>query len=308
MTSHPQDDYAFWRAGLAGLTAAVQDGNPQPGFYRCRSVRGGPWLPVAIWRDEAGILQALRGVDPVEAVNDVWLACARFPVPEEDYRHAYKHGSWPGALPEADGPRDALEQLVGRIGDNRPPEPGADVIAAIDETVAEAKAWLDGRQIVSQADADRVEAFVAALSKAQKDAEGAHRSEKAPHLEAGRKVDARWKPVIDSAQGAVRMLKAALTPFLRAREAEKKAEAAKAIAAGAMAVRADLAARTSGTHGRKVSLRQVRRAVIRDYPAALQFFAEHPEVRELVQRLASKVAGVGGTVPGVDVVVEQEAA
>jgi hypothetical protein len=297
------DLYAFWRAGLAGIVGAVHDGCPQPGFYRMRKTRGGPWLPVAIWFDDDGSALCFVSDEPRKSA-DVWLSCARFPVTEEDYRHAVDTGEWPGALPEP-----TAEDGPAKMGDNQPPaDPAAAVIEALDESVAQAKSWLQGREIVSQADADRCEAFIARLSRAGKEAETAHRTEKQPHLEAGRAVDARWKPIIDSASGAVRMLKGALTPFLRAREAEKKAEAAQAIAAGADVARADITARTSGTHGRKVSLRTRKRAVVRDYEAALQFFASHPEVQALVQRLADKVAAVGGTVPGVEIVIEKEAA
>lgn len=316
--SETRDDYAFWRAGLAGITMAVQDGHPQPGFYRTRRSKGSQWQPVAIWRHE-GALYALCGEASVEP-TEIWIGCARHPVTEADYRHAATTGTWPGAIVEAE-PAAAkpvavtlygIEEIVGPAppDHNKAPadEPGAALMAEIDETVSRAKSWLVGRTIVSQADADACEAWIASLSKTGKAAEQQHKVEKAPHLEAGRAVDARWKPVLMSCEGAVRMLKAALTPFLRQREVEKREQASKAIAAGAQPVRSDVRATTSGTHGRKVSMRTRRRAEIKDYPAALAFFADHPEVKALVQTLAQKVASVGGTVPGVEVITEQEAA
>jgi hypothetical protein len=306
------DDYTFWRAALAGILGPITERNPQPGFYRLRGVRGGPWLPVAIWRDGETTL-CLVGQESREPER-VWLQCARFPVAEDAYRQAATTGTWPGGLdePAADGaeaPAPAMTEPPPPIGDNRmPADDGEVIIANIDELAARIDAWLAGRTIESQTDAERAEALIGEVTKIGKAAEHAHKVEKAPHLEAGRRVDNRWKPVIDRAANAVRSLKAALTPFLRARDAEKRAEAAKAIAAGADVARADVRASTSGIHGRKVSLRTKKRAVVKDYPAALQFFAEHPEVKDLVQRLADKVAGVGGTVPGVEVVTEQVAA
>ena len=291
--------YAYWHAALAGILGPVQDGNPQQGFYRLRRHKDAPWLPVAIWRDEAGALQCMIG-DAIAPVDETWLRCARHSVPEDAYRLAVETGKWPGEL-------DDLPPAG--IGDNMAPaDPAEAATAVIDDTVAEAKAWLDGRRIEAQADADRAEALIARLARATKEAEAQHKAQKAPHLEAGRAVDARWKPLIDNATGAVRMLKAALTPFLTAREAEKREAAAKAIAGGAEVARADMRATTSGTGGRKVSLRTRRRAVIKDYAATLQFFADNPEVRHLVQSLADKVAGIGGTVPGVEIVTEQVAA
>lgn len=289
------DPYAYWRAALAGVTMAVQDGSPQPGYYRMRKVRGGPWLPVAIWLED-GVAIGVVGDEEV-APRNVWLSCARFPVTEDDYHHRCDTGEWPGAIPDEVGP-----------GDNRPPASDSPVAEVVNDACNRALAWIDGREIQSQADADRCEAFITSLTEARKAAEAVHRADKAPHLEAGRKVDAFWKPIIDRADSAVRRIKAALTPYLRAREAEKREAAAKAIAQGATAVRTDLKGATSGTHGRKVSLRPRKRADIKDYAAALNFFADHPDVRELVQRLADKVAGVGGTVPGVEIVTEQVAA
>ncbi len=302
MNETTHDPYAYWRAGLAGLLSSTQDGNPQAGFYRMRKVRGGPWLPVAIWIEEGGDIACLRGVDEAIEARNVWLACARFPVSEDYYRHCIEHGSWPGALPETDdGPPP--------IGDNNPPaDPAHAIPATVSELVAQAQKWRAGRTIGSQAESDRAEALIAGIAGVQKQAEAQHKVEKAPHLEAGRKVDSRWKAIIDSAVAEVRSLKAALTPYLNARAAEKKAEAAKAIAQGAQVTRADIRPTTSGVHGRKVSLRTRKRAVIKDYPAALAFFADHPEVKELIQRLADKVAGIDGTVPGVEVVTEQVAA
>jgi len=55
-----------------------------------------------------------------------------------------------------------------------------------------------------------------------KDAEAQRTAEKKPHLEAGRKVDADWKPHLDKLDAAATALKNALTPW---REAQAKAAA-----------------------------------------------------------------------------------
>lgn len=291
------DAYAWWRAALDGVTGPISDGDPQPGFYRTRRQRGGPWLPAAIWIDEHGAAQAVVGADYEPTDPDaIWIACAKHPVPEADYRAACESGQWPG-----DAPAPARG-----MGDNAPPETIEDRIAASIET---AEAWLDKvGEIGDTATGDQCANMRAALLALIKDADAQRDAEKRPHLEAGRAVDAKWRPVIDGCKAVADRLRAALTPWLRKLEDEKRARAAEQIAQGATVARADTAARAGGATGKRASLRTQRRAVIEDYPAALQFFAEHPEVKELVQRLANKVAAVNGTVPGVKISTEQVAA
>lgn len=39
----------WWRRALAGEPVTIRDGEPQPGYYRTKLVRGGPWVPARIW-------------------------------------------------------------------------------------------------------------------------------------------------------------------------------------------------------------------------------------------------------------------
>lgn len=54
--------YAWWRRACADPRTPVYDGIPEAGFFRCREVKGGPWVPVRIFVvreiDEAGELAA----------------------------------------------------------------------------------------------------------------------------------------------------------------------------------------------------------------------------------------------------------
>ena len=40
--------YRFWRHATSGQPFAKEDGVPQPGYYRTRMRKGGPWVPVEI--------------------------------------------------------------------------------------------------------------------------------------------------------------------------------------------------------------------------------------------------------------------
>jgi hypothetical protein len=39
----------WWRRALAGEPVTIRDGEPQPGYYRTKLVKGGPWVPARIW-------------------------------------------------------------------------------------------------------------------------------------------------------------------------------------------------------------------------------------------------------------------
>lgn len=292
------DAYKWWRDALAGNMAPVRDGHPEAGFYRRRQYKGGPWVPVAIWHQEGTGWQCVVGTEYVSAdPAETWLFCSSNPVSEADYRHACEHGTWPGDAP-----------AMAAIGDNNPPADADALPTRIDEAVREAEGWLAGRTILSQADADKCETLIEKLGKLGKAADDKRDAEVRPHLEAQREANSRWKPIIERAANQVRAIKAALAPFLKQREAEKRAAAAQLVAGGADPVRADTRASTSGLSGRRVTLRTKRTAVITDYDQALAFFKDNPEMKALVQKLADKVAAINGQVPGVEIKIEQVAA
>jgi hypothetical protein len=88
--------FRWWREALDGVAPPPINEVPQAGFYRRRMVKGGPWVPVAIWIEahvcpETGeLLQpeiircAVDGkvADPVEQWGYV---CAN-PIRETDYK------------------------------------------------------------------------------------------------------------------------------------------------------------------------------------------------------------------------------
>src|SRR5512141_1310070 len=95
----PVDTLTFWRGALLGTASPIHENDPQPGYYRMRSSRGGPWLPVAIWRDSDGSLKALRDGAPADA-QDLWTWCCRYPVAYETYLAVAEHGKeWPDQVP-----------------------------------------------------------------------------------------------------------------------------------------------------------------------------------------------------------------
>lgn len=86
--------YRFWRRSVAGERVERFEDEPQPGFYKRRYVRGGPFVPVEIWLEqqidpETGELTAdeqLRAVCNGERCNPytVWTYCRAITLEEYD--------------------------------------------------------------------------------------------------------------------------------------------------------------------------------------------------------------------------------
>lgn len=112
------------------------------------------------------------------------------------------------------------------IGDNNPPEamgPFDALAAHIDDLVELAASCLTGKPIETQEQADAVDEILADIKKARKDADDARDAEKRPYLEAGRKVDATWKPLLSKTDIAKETAQKALTPWKLKLQAERDA-------------------------------------------------------------------------------------
>lgn len=85
--------YRWWRQALVDASTPRHDGEPQPGFYKRRMVKGGPWVPVEIRLEQE--------IDPEtgELVADEYLAAEQLgwsqdpvriwthlrPIPRDEY-------------------------------------------------------------------------------------------------------------------------------------------------------------------------------------------------------------------------------
>jgi hypothetical protein len=98
----------------------------------------------------------------------------------------------------------------------------------IEGLLTEARNWLDGSGVNSEADAKGVSKLLDAARQARSTADDARKAEKKPHDDAGKAVQEKWKPVIEKADLVASTCKAALTPWLEKVEAEKRAVAEKA--------------------------------------------------------------------------------
>lgn len=112
-------------------------------------------------------------------------------------------------------------------GHNAPP-PFEAYSLHIEELIENAKQFLDGEPIANQGQADEVGKLLDMIRTAKKDADKERAAEKKPHDDAGKAVQARWKPLLDRCDIAADTAKKALVPWLEKLEAEQRAAAAKA--------------------------------------------------------------------------------
>lgn len=113
------------------------------------------------------------------------------------------------------------------IGHNMPPKDEAFGMA-LDDAYATAKDFLDGSPIETQGQADAVGKIISEVKKLRKDADEARAEEKRPHDEAGRAVQAKWKPLLDRADTIIQAASAPLSAYLRKLAAEQEAAEAAA--------------------------------------------------------------------------------
>jgi len=317
------DQFQWWRDALAGNTGAIEEPTPQSGYYRMRRGKDGPWLPVAIWQRD-GELVCRVGNDTKNA-HDVWTWCAGNPVAKDAAKQAFDTGSWPGDVPQ--------------MGDN---SGTLSIQEEITDAVTQALAWLTKSGVKDKTAADTAANWRARLLDLGKRADKQRETEKRPHDEAAKAVQAKWKPAIDEATEAANRIRDSLTAWMRAEDARQRAEqeafrrtaeeaARKQSEAQESARKAAEAAnlppppepepislplpepepvrvQAGGQRGRKAGLRTITKYVITDYGKALAHVKDHPDVIEAVTKVASAQAKAGAIVPGVESQTEQVAA
>lgn len=113
------------------------------------------------------------------------------------------------------------------LGHNAPP-PFDAYSMALDDAYDTAKDFLDGAPIETQGQADAVGRIVSEVKKIKRDADAARAEEKAPHLQACRDVDGKWKPLTDRADTIIKAAQQPLTAYLNKLAEEQRAAENKA--------------------------------------------------------------------------------
>lgn len=316
------DPWAWWRGALAnpsdiGKILPVHDGDPQQGYYRVRYGKDKPFEPVAIWKDEGGKWLAYRAGREVDA-EGIWTSCCRHPVTYEAYNAAIEGRGWP------DDDNVVSSQVSPSIGDNS---------GSVDETETlkdQIGSALEGvksyEKIVDDATAAKALSLRNRLNELSGQAEKIRVKEKEPHLEAGKAVDAKWQPLVKSAKAGADKVRDAIGAWETEKlQAERKRQAE--IAAEQARISAEQAAREQPsdgdvmeapapahpaetapssirpTYGKAASV-QVKTVVkdVTDWSALAVYMSLHPEVQDLLRKLAHRALDAGRTdVPGITI-------
>ncbi|MFO1151175.1 MAG: hypothetical protein U1E62_22590 [Alsobacter sp.] len=300
------DNLTHWRAALSGAAVPVHENDPQSGYWRVRAWRGGPWLPVAIWRDPDGRLKALKDGMPADA-QALWTWCCRHPISYQTYRAVAEEGRpWPEEGPVAGGPGHNAGPAL--AGDDDAPR--AVLERALADLQQRAAAWLaEVGTLAAQGEADVAANFADAFARLEREAEDARVAEKTPVLAQGRAIDEAWKPLVSAAAAGKRQMKEALAPFLLAEEKRRQAPTGMEGASGTNAPPP-----RAGTVGRRVGLRRERRCVLRDREALVRTYRRdarfwaHPGVTGVLADLAKADLRAGRRVLGAELVDEIVAA
>ena len=290
------DQFHHWREALAAKRGVeTERGNVRSGYYRLKNEA------IAFWRRDGDnkLLCWRSGNFPIpkepDAIEDLFAYCAPHPISFQDYQFSREHGRWP----------EQPEEIEALFAEDLPPPAAFD--AKLISLRAAADLWLRdiGGEVKTKSDADHAANFAAVFAKEEAKAIALHREAKAPHLEAGRAVDALWKPLIDKAAIGKRWAKALCEPFLKAervriekqREAQPDAMPEKPLA---------------GTSGRAVHLRKREVVTISDMRAFLTHLADmndHPDdFRQAVLTQAKRMITAGLRPPGVEVQEDEKAA
>lgn len=308
------DEYSFWRDALAGKFGPVHDDDPQPGFYRKRTRRAGPFVPVAIWRDGERMVAFVDG--RAADASEIWTFVCQHPISEEAYHQALNGDGWD----------DLDEGVAEQAADRRNSDPEDDAESLRDQVEAARERIAEYASVTSDEQAAKAQSLRARLNELAREADKKRDALKRPHLEAGKAVDAEWQPIIKSAKAGADQVAKAIgeheTRKLRERrEAERRAEEARrqqeeaARAAEAANKPAPPPPATPepepapaptttirGGYGRAASV-SVENVVtgITDQDALYTFLRDHPELKEKMFDLARRAVVKGHSVPGVSV-------
>jgi len=335
MSASPFD---WYYSALSGNFGPIHENDPQCGYYRMKLRRGGDWIPVAIFREDDGEVLALCKGEMKDAF-EVWTWCCRYPVDYEVYRAVAEEGKpWPedvlvsgladssakAPYPATGNPSPAPLPTIGHNSSGVREAEG--LLEEIEALKYLSSTWLEEiGSIATQPDADRAANYAERFGMLETKAEALRTSAKRPILEAGRRIDAEWKPVIAKASDNKAKMKKALEPYLlseRERILREQAEREAALLAkggegsdplSSLSSSTSTFAPRAGTHGRRIGLRSKKVVSVIDEEAFISGFKSNDlfwkdeAVRSSMLKLAESDLIAGHLVPGA-ILIEQVSA
>lgn len=92
----------------------------------------------------------------------------------------------------------------------------------------EAAAWLDGAEVTSSEEAEAIDLLIKMARSARDEADKARAAEKKPHDDEAKAVQAKWKPLVDTADRVLKVCLEKVGSWRIAEAQRKEAEAARA--------------------------------------------------------------------------------
>jgi chemotaxis protein histidine kinase CheA len=195
------------------------------GYWRILGAKTKPDYPVMIWTaDDGTVVFQIGRMQPLNSRQNEteWFEfltgsfLKTEAVSEEEYHRALERGVWNDGKPS----RKQTEDVP--AGGNNPPsdESIADELSVLTDRLERA------RKPSSVEEANRLQGLLDQMRALLNRAEKARETEKAPHLEAGRAVDAKWKGIATPGADAYRAATALQKQFL-AEEEKRREEAAR---------------------------------------------------------------------------------
>lgn len=291
--------YGTWQRLLATHGTPEPESEIGAGFWRLPSSKGHA-RPIATWWDD-GAWQILRpGLDEFDSetgkglflqfMSEAWHRCQAWA--EIDFNEAVDTGVWHDGVP-----------AVPREGHNVPPADTllAELIETLDALVAEATMLAKRGPATTQDQADVAANLKARIRTVRQEIVAAHKLDKAPVLDEGRRIDGLWFPHRDRAEKLEKRLhEVVVAPWLL--HQRKLADEARAAAAAARKPPPDIPAAKAGATGMRDGLRKRWLGTIEDYDLFVDGVKDHDEVKAFMinyaQRIASNIHKIGATVPG----------
>jgi hypothetical protein len=308
-------EWQHWQDNLAGNKPPIHDGDPQPGFYKRRVAKKGPWIPVAIWRKEDGEMLCRVGDKPSDPVDE-WTWVAKHPVTKDAAKFAFENDNkWPEDVEVTD---DASADIY---DSNDPAE-------ALQMAISVSLEWVSENKITTEKLAEKAANLKSKVAEKRLAADKARKAEKQPHLDAGRAVDEKYNPLIKDAKDAEKQIGEASRGYLLEKKRKADAIAAKAAkAAREEQERLEKEQRAAqhnlppeertepipvtpppaptkvsvgGASGRKMTIKEDVEYVVVDHKKALEYFAAHEDVVDLIAKLATRFGKNGVIADGVE--------
>lgn len=312
------DKWIYWREALAVRKPVdAPHGVIAFGFYRARDGEAIAFTEEGVWRSSDRPIPNHN-----DTMLDLFARVSPYPVEHAAFLAYCETGRWPDEVAPVEVPADlpAHERTDAELSAQR-------------EAMA---AWFKeiGGKVTTQEQANKAGNFADVFAKLEKASDEARKSEKEPHLEAGRAVDAKWQPIVKRAAELKTWAKSTTTAFLIAEKARIAAEEKAAAEARAKAAReAEEARRAAEATGApppaaelapppapppqkakaaKVHLRTRNVHEITDIRALLTYFADMnqtpPDLLAVCQTLVNRMRAAGVEVPGVVTKQIEEAA